>query len=129
MEISIQLKEEYTTLDQLISYLKTNTSFEISKEYDHWEVRTDASGQMEQCVVIKKSGMHGAKAYFTYKNTVKIDYIVPNKVLNAYFGISQKAHKNILELVAEQIKKLFLASSQKKAFNEIINSLSGAAVN
>lgn len=129
MEISIQLKEEFTTMDSLVNYFKNNTSFDVSKEYDHWEVRTDANGQMEQCVVIKKSGMHGAKAYFTYKNTVKIDYIVPNKVLNAYFGISQKAHKNILELVAEQIKKLFLASSQKKAFNEIINSLSGAAVN
>lgn len=129
MEISIQLTEDYSTLDQLISYFKANTSFNVSKEYDHWEVRTDANGQMEQCVLIKKSGMHGAKAYFTYKNTLKIDYIIPNKVLNAYFGNSQKAHKNILEIVTEQIKNIFLAGSQKKAFHEIINSLAGAAIN
>lgn len=123
MNLSIQLSEEFTTLDQLVNYLKTNSSFEVSKEYDHWEGRTDANGQMEQCVLIKKSGMHGAKTYFVYKNTIKIDYIVPNKVLNAYFGNSQKAHKNILEIVTGQIKNLFLSGSQKKAFKEIINSL------
>lgn len=129
MEISIQLTEEFTTLDQLVNYLKTNTSFEVTKEYDHWEVRTDTNGQMEQCVLIKKSGMHGAKAYFVYKNTLKIDYLIPNKVLNAYFGYNQKAHKNILESVTERIKNVFLAGSQKKAFLEIINSLAGAAIN
>lgn len=129
MDLSIQLSEEFTTMDQLISYLKSNTSFDVSKEYDHWEVRTDANGQMEQCVFIKKSGMHGAKAYFTYKNTVKMDYIIPNKMLNAYFGNSQKAHKNILEIVTERIKNIFLTGSQKKAFLEIVNSLPVVANN
>lgn len=129
MEAEIQLSEEFTTLDQLISYLNANTSFKVSKEYDHWDVRTDAKGQMEQCVLVKKSGMHGAKAYFVYKNTIKMDYIVPNKVLNAYFGNSQKAHKSILEIVTGQLKNIFLAGSQKKAFREIIESLPVAVFN
>lgn len=122
METTIKLKDAFTSLDEIVNHVKSNSSFEASKEYDHWDLRTDANGQMEQCVVIKKSNMHGVKAYFTNDNTLKIDYIIPSKLMNAYFGKSQKAHRNIIELVAGGIKNTLLAGSQKKAFNEIVQS-------
>ncbi len=92
-------------------------------DYDIWDLRTDANGQMEKCVVIKKSNMHGAKAYITPQNELSISYIIPNKVMNAYFGKSQKARKGILDIVAGGIKNIALAGSQKKAFEEISSNL------
>ena len=77
---------------------------------------------MEQCVLVKKSNMHGVKAYFTDENRIKVTYVIPNKVMNAYFGASTKAHRNILEIVAGGIKSVALAGSQRKAFSEIIKS-------
>lgn len=119
MEKTIKVKQEYASLDKVIDFLKSESQFEISKDYDHWELRTDANGQMEQCLVMKKSNMHGAKAYFKDDNTLKIDYIIPNKVMNAYFGKSQKAHRNILEIITGGIKSVALAGAQKKAFEEL----------
>lgn len=127
MEKMIKVKSEYGSLDQLTNFLKTQSPYEISKEYDHWDLRTDANGQMEQCIVIKKSNMHGAKAYFSNENTLKVDYIIPNKMMNAYFGKSQKAHRNILEILAGGIKNTLLAGPQKKAFEEIVTSFNTIA--
>ena len=122
MEKTIKIKEQYSSLNKIEEFINAESPFEASKEYDHWELRTDAKGQMEQCVVIKKSNMHGAKAYLTGTNTLKVDYIIPNKIMNAYFGKSQKARKNILEIAAGTIKSTILAGSQKKAFEEIVQT-------
>lgn len=123
MEKLIKVKSEYSSLDKVLDFLKSESPYEVSKDYDHWELRTDNSGQMEQCVVMKKSGMHGAKAYFSNENTLKVDYIIPNKMMNAYFGKSQKAHRNILEIITGGIKNVALKGSQNKAFNEIVETL------
>ena len=80
-------------------------------------------------MVIKKSNMHGAKAYLSSGDTLKLDYIIPNKVMNAYFGKSQKARRNVLEMIAGSIKTTLLAGSQKKAFEEITHSFNKIEIN
>lgn len=122
METSIKVKQEYCSLEKVMEFIGTQSPFETSVDYDHWELRTDTNGQMEQCVVIKKSKMHGAKAYFSDGNTLKVNYIIPNKMMNAYFGKSQKARRNILEIITGQIKGAVMAGSQKKAFDEIMKA-------
>ena len=122
MEKLIQIKEGFTSLEKVMEHIGSQSPFETSKDYDHWEIRTNANGQMEQCVVIKKSKMHGAKAYFTDNNTLKVSYVIPNKAMNAYFGKSVKARKNILEIISGKIKGAMLAGPQKKAFEEIVGS-------
>ncbi|MGV6861160.1 MAG: hypothetical protein ACWA41_05280 [Putridiphycobacter sp.] len=123
MEKRINLKSDYNSLENVLSFLKSKTNYDCSLDYDIWDLRTDANGQMEKCVVIKKSNMHGAKAYITPQNELSISYIIPNKVMNAYFGKSQKARKGILDIVAGGIKNIALAGSQKKAFEEISSNL------
>lgn len=119
MENLIEIKNDYNTLDKLYNLLKKDSNFECSKEYDSWEVRTDANGQMAQCIVLKKSGMHAIKVFFVNENTVKINYIIPNKLMHAYFGKSEKAYRSIIEIVAGKIKQAVLKSSQEKAFKEL----------
>lgn len=119
METTITIKNEYNSLDTLHNFLKSNTAFEVSKEYDVWEHRTDVNGQMEQCLVLKKSNMHAVKVYFTDNNTVKINHIIPNKMMQAYFGKSVKARRNILEIVTGMITQAVLATPQKNAFEEM----------
>jgi hypothetical protein len=119
MEKTIKIKSEYNSLDTLTAYLNRETTFESFKEYDSWDVRTDANGQMEQCLIIKKSGMHGMKVYFQKDNTLKMDYIIPNKIMNAYFGKSVKARRNIIEIVAGVITQAVLKGPQQKAFDEM----------
>lgn len=119
METTITIKNEYNSLDTLHNFLKSNTAFEVSKEYDVWEHRTDVNGQMEQCLVLKKSNMHAVKVYFTDNNTVKINHIIPNKMMQAYFGKSVKARRNILEIVTGMITQAVLAAPQKNAFEEM----------
>ncbi len=128
MEKTITIKNEYNSLDTLHEYLKTASSFECSKDYDIWEQRTDANGQMEQCIVLKKSGMHAVKLFFTEENTVRVNYIIPNKIMNAYFGKSVKAYRNILEIIAGGIKRILLAPAQEKAFEELEQVVRKAAV-
>ena len=74
---------------------------------------------MAQCIVLKKSGMHAIKVFFVNENTVKINYIIPNKLMHAYFGKSEKAYRSIIEIVAGKIKQAVLKSSQEKAFKEL----------
>lgn len=123
MEKTITIKNEYNSLDTLHQFLKTASSFECSKTYDIWEQRTDANGQMEQCIVLKKSSMHAIKVFFVNENTVKINYVIPNKIMHAYFGKSVKAYRNILDIIAGIIKDALLASAQKKAFEELEQAL------
>lgn len=127
MENTIKIKNEYNSLDSLQEFLKSNSNFEASKEYDIWEHRIDANGQMEQCVVLKKSNMHAVKAYFTTNNTVKINHIIPNKMMQAYFGKSVKARRSILEIIGGVIKNAVLKGPQQKAFDELALVIEKAA--
>lgn len=128
MEKKITVKKDYNSLDKILDFVKKDSSFDCSKEYDSWDVRTDSNGQMEQCVLIKKSGMHGMKVYFSNENELMMTYIIPNKLMNAYFGKSVKARKSILEVVGGIIKNAFLSGSQKKAFGEMEQVLLRIAV-
>jgi hypothetical protein len=119
MEKLITLKNEYNSLDMLNDFLKKESIFESSKEYDSWDIRTDVNGQMEQCLIIKKSAMHGMKVYFQKENTLKMDYIIPSKIMNAYFGKSVKAHRNIIQIIAGKVSQSLLKGSQQKAFEEM----------
>ncbi|RZN82199.1 MAG: hypothetical protein EVB11_09415 [Winogradskyella sp.] len=119
MENLITVNNNHDSLDSLYNALKTASVFECSKEYDIWEHRLDANGQMAQCIVLKKSSMHAIKAFFINENTVKINYIIPNKIMHAYFGKSVKARRNIIEILTGAIKQAILAGPQKKAFEEL----------
>ena len=119
MENLITIKNEYNSLDTLSNYLKLSSAYECTKEYDSWESRTDANGQMAQCLVLKKSGMHAVKLFFVNENTVKVNHIIPSKVMHAYFGKSQKRYRNPLEILTGQLKGVILEPAQKKAFNEL----------
>ncbi len=128
MEEIIKIKSEYKSLEEINNFLKKETSYETSVDYDVWDVRTDANGQMEKCVVIKKSSMHGMKGYFSKENELIMTYIIPNKLMNAYFGKSQKKYKNILEIIAGAIKNALLSGSQKKAFEEMLQAFNKITV-
>jgi hypothetical protein len=119
MDTPITVNKNHNSLDKLLSLLKNETAYKCSKEYDIGEMLTDTNGQMEQCVVVKKSNMHAVKLYFINENTVKISYIIPNKMMNAYFGKSAKARRNIIEIITDAIKQAILAGPQKKAFAEL----------
>ena len=119
MENLITIKGNLNSLDKLQEVLKIESIFKCSKEYDIWEMRTDKNGQMEKCLVVKKSNMHAVKLFFINENTVKISYIIPNKIMQAYFGKSVEARRNIIEIIAGIIKQAVLAGPQKKAFEEL----------
>ncbi|EDP97865.1 hypothetical protein U8527_17900 [Kordia algicida OT-1] len=127
MENLIAIKNNYNSLDKLYLFLESESDFECTKEYDIWEQRTDAKGQLAECILIKKSGMHAIKLFFVNDNTVKINHIIPNKMLHAYFGKSVKARRNIIEIVAGFIKQALLKGSQEKAFKELENVIQKAA--
>ncbi|MEZ5009574.1 MAG: hypothetical protein R2753_15620 [Chitinophagales bacterium] len=127
MEKLIEIKNEYNSLNKLNEFLQSKTAYECSKEYDIWEQRTNSSGQMEQCIVIKKSGMHAVKVFFTSDNTAKISYVIPNKMMNAYFGKSVKARRSIIEVIIGKIMQALLAAPQKKAFEELEQVVKQAA--
>lgn len=127
MEKLISIKNDYNSLDKLYNFLKTESSFECSQDYDIWDQRVDTSGQLEKCIILKKSSMHAVKLYFINENTVKINHIIPNKLMHAYFGKSVKIRRNIIEIIAGKITELLLASSQNKAFEELGNVVQKAA--
>ena len=83
---------------------------------------------MMQCLVMKKNNMNGIKISFINENTVKVNHIIPNKVLYAYFGKSVKARKNVLEIIAGIIKQTVLSGPQKKAFEELEKEVSKVAL-
>jgi hypothetical protein len=119
MENTIKIQNEYNTLEKVEQFVKKESPYNCTIEYDSWDVRTDANGQMEKCVLIKKSGMHGMKVHFTKENEILMCHLIPSKVMNAYFGRSQKARRNILEIIAGGIKNSLLLGGQKKAFKEM----------
>lgn len=123
MENLIEIKNDYNSLDKLLDRLEKNTTYQCSKTYDIWEHRTDKNGQLAQCIVIKKSNMNAAKVFFVNENTVKVNHIIPNKIMHAYFGKNKKAYRSIIEIVAGTIKDAVLATPQKKAFEEIEKKL------
>lgn len=127
MEKLIEIKNEYNSLNKLNEFLQSKTTYECSKEYDIWEQRTNSSGQMEQCIVIKKSAMHAVKVFFTSENTAKVSYVIPNKMMNAYFGKSVKARQSIIEVIIGKIMQALLAAPQKKAFEELEQVVKQAA--
>jgi hypothetical protein len=124
MEKEITVNKDYNSLDKVLDFVKKESDYDCSTDYDIWDMRSDVNGQMEKCVLIKKSSMHGMKVYFSNENTLKATYIIPNKVMNAYFGKSQKARKSILEVIGGGIKNVLLAGSQKKAFAEMESVIS-----
>ena len=127
MEKLVSVKPDYASLDKLYEFLKKESSFECSQEYDIWEHRVDTNGQLSKCIIIKRSSMHAVKLYFANENTVIVSYVIPNKIMHAYFGKSVKARRNILEIIVEKIKDLLLASSQQNAFNELERVVQKAA--
>lgn len=119
MENLITIKNQYNSLDQLHNALKTNTNFSCTKEYDIWEHRLDNNGQMAQCLVVKKNSMHAVKLFFINENTLKANHIIPSKIMQAYFGKSQKTYQNVIEMITNKIKTVILEPVQEKAFYEI----------
>ncbi len=127
MENLIIIRNEYNSLDKLYEFLKKDSNYEYSKDYDIWEHRTDAKGQMEKCIIIKKSAMHAIKIFYVNENTAKLNYIIPNKLMHAYFGKSVEARRNIIEIITGMIKQAVLAPSQKKAFDELVQIVEKAS--
>jgi hypothetical protein len=123
MEKLITINSNHNSLDKLAALLSKELIYDCSKEYDIWEIRTDANGQMEQCLVVKKSSMHAVKLFFVNENTIKVSYIIPNKIMQAYFGKSVKARRNIIEIISGAIKQVILAGPQQKAFDELEQSI------
>ncbi len=128
MEKIITINKDYNTLEKLFNYLKNASIFECSKEYDIWEHRVNNTGQMEQCIVLKKSAMHGVKIHLTKENKLKMVYIIPNKMMNAYFGKSVKIRRNIIEIIADKVKEAILAPAQKNAFKEFKTEINKLAL-
>ncbi len=128
MEKLVSVKQEYASLDKIEAFVKQESSFEVKQQYDHWEMRTDVNGQMEKCLVVKKSNMHGVKLYFTKENMLKINYVIPNKVMNSFFGSNQQKYKSIKDIVAGKIKDAVLSGSQKKAFEELVEPFNKIAI-
>lgn len=119
MENLITVKNQYNSLDELQNALKGNANYSCSKEYDIWEQRFNYNGKMAQCLILKKNNLHAVKLFFINENTLKASHIIPNKIMQAYFGKSQKAYQNVIEIIAGKIKTVVLEPSQNKAFNEI----------
>jgi hypothetical protein len=119
MEKQIKIRKEFNSLESLLKFLEVESDHQCSIDYDSWDMRTDSNGQMAKCILIKKNGMHGMKLYLTQSNILKMTYIIPNKIMNAYFGKSKKARKDILEIVGGLVKNVLLSGAQKKAFEEM----------
>lgn len=127
MENLITINSQYNSLDRLQQFLNTTSSFQCTKEYDTWEQRTDANGQLAQCLVLKKSNMHAVKLFFLNENTVKVNHIIPNKIMQAYFGKSHKRYQNIIEIITGKIKDVALSGSQQKAFEVLEQEIKKAS--
>lgn len=121
------IKNSYDSLNTILAEVKRLSPYEASLVYDTWDMRTDKNNQMEKCILLKKSNMHGLKLHLEEGQQLHINHVIPNKIMQAYFGKSQKRYKNILEIVTGKIAELALADSQKKAFEEMYQSLAPLA--
>lgn len=119
MEKILKLKSEFDSLEPLlVAVQKKNPSYTSVIEYDVWEMCSGTDRNIEQCVLVKKSSMHGVKAYFTAPNTIKISQVIPSKTKNALLG-QRKGRRNALELIVGTIKSSIVKSAQRKAFQEL----------
>ncbi len=121
MEKIITIDKKYTSLEHLQQFVRSRSNYEVKIDWDGWEQRVNQNGQLEKCLIIKKNAMNGVKIFFLKNGVIKITHIIPNKIMNAYFGKNQEEYQSILEIIGGKIKSLFLAPSQEKAFNEIVN--------
>lgn len=128
MEKVIEIKNEFASLETLKNFLAKQSDYACSLVYDTWDMRTAANGQMEQCLLLQKSGMHGVKLYFTNENMAKVSYIIPNKIMHAYFGKSVKARRTIIQIAAGALMQGVLSGAQQKAFGELETIVKKAAV-
>ncbi|MGJ8685493.1 MAG: hypothetical protein ACSHWW_12760 [Nonlabens sp.] len=119
MESIISIKKEINSLESLHTFIDKQTPYECIIDYDIWDVRSNAQNQMEKCMIIKKNSMNAVKLYFLNDNKVKLDHIIPNKMMNVYFGKRHRVRQNILEFATTKIKDSLLAAPQHKAFKEI----------
>ncbi|SIS42512.1 hypothetical protein SAMN05421766_101854 [Zobellia uliginosa] len=71
--------------------------------------------------------MHAVKLLFVNKNTVKVNHIIPNKLMHAYFGKSVKARRSILEVITGALKQAVLVKSQQQAFEELEGKIKSLA--
>ncbi|PIE98644.1 MAG: hypothetical protein CR988_02245 [Treponema sp.] len=120
MERKVRIQDEYNSLEKIEEFAKKESAFEVFQKYDGWEMRTGADGKMEKCVVIKKSNMHGIKIYFCEEHVLKIDYVIPNKLMDAFFGKNQKRRQSIFEIIGGIIKTALLKNSQQTVFDEMV---------
>lgn len=128
MKKIIKVKQDYSSLIDLHIFLTKASSLDCYIDYDNWDFRIDNKGKMEQCIVLKKNAMHAIKIYFTDENTVKLSHIMPNKVLNAYFGKGHRIRQNIIELISRKLKDAILSGPQQKAFEELEGIVKKACV-
>ena len=119
MENLITINNQYGSLDQLHNVLKLSANLKCTKEYDIWEQRVDNNGNLAQCLILRKNSMHAVKLFFINENTLKANHIIPNKIMQAYFGKSQKAYQNVIEIITNKIKSAVIEPAQEKAFYEI----------
>ena len=119
MENLITINNQYDSLDQLHNVLKLSTNLKCTKEYDIWEQRIDNNGNLAQCLILRKNSMHAVKLFFINENTLKVNHIIPNKIMQAYFGKSEKAYQNVIEIITNKIKSAVIEPAQEKAFYEI----------
>lgn len=119
MKKIITIKEEYNSLEKLQGFINKKSEYNSNIQYDKWEIRKDADGNMQKCIMVKKSAMHGLKVYFLDDKTIELSYAIPNVFLHGWFGKSQKAYRGIDEIILGKIKDAVLIGSQKKAFNEM----------
>lgn len=119
MEKYLKIKEEYNSLKKVEEFIKKESPYECSLKYDAWDVRKDANGNVEKCLVVRKSSIHGVKMYFSEDNTLKMTHIIPNKIMEAFLGESKKRYQGMLEVVTEKVKSLLLSGSKKKTIDEV----------
>lgn len=61
MEKIISINHQYNTLETLQEFFIKSSSFVCAKEYDVWDHRVNAKGQMEQCLILKKNSLNAIK--------------------------------------------------------------------
>ncbi|WP_299716154.1 hypothetical protein [uncultured Tenacibaculum sp.] len=126
MKKIITIKEEFNSLEKLQSFISKSSEYDSNIQYDKWQIRKDADGNMQKCIMVKKSAMHGLKVYFLDAKTIEVSYAIPNVFLHGWFGKSDKAFRRIDEIILGKIKDAVLVGSQKKAFNEMEQIFNGA---
>ncbi|MEN7551297.1 hypothetical protein AAG747_25490 [Rapidithrix thailandica] len=106
-----KLKQEYNTLESIKDFLATKTSLECFIALDEWifdEIRVS-----RKCVVVKKSGIAGAKVVFEEANIVDIQPIAPSRFINTL------TMRGLLAMIIQFI----ISGAQNKVAEEVENHL------